>query len=185
MDKGHRRALLLALVGASDQPLRGVVRLQKMLFLLEKEKGISRLLRGEHNFEAHRFGPYSREVYDDLEFLENLGLVESRIVWASAADVAEQAEDQILLVDYVLTSAEGNDLKPSGLRVFALLPKGRAKLDEVVRTLSSQGVNTQALLELVQECRRRYDQTPLYELIRYVYQRYPDYAKNSELKYLL
>src|SRR6266496_4475488 len=78
-----RRDLLLLLLGidgpkAVSEGLGGVTRLQKLLFLLEQEEKIVPSGEG-FTFEAYKAGPYSPKLYDDLEFLENLGLIGKRV----------------------------------------------------------------------------------------------------------
>jgi hypothetical protein len=92
-----RKDLILLLVGLSgkgppDDSVSGVTRLQKLLFLLQEEAG---LRPGGEGFEftAWKAGPYSSKLYDDLEFLENIGyLTADTIAGATEAEVSEAAE---------------------------------------------------------------------------------------------
>ena len=75
-----RRELLLLVIGidGGSSPSRGVsgiTRLQKLIFLLDQEQEV----RPEDgfDFEPYKAGPYSPKLYDDLELLENLGLIKS------------------------------------------------------------------------------------------------------------
>lgn len=52
----------------------GVTRLQKLLFLVEKEGQVN---LKDSDFEPYKFGPFSRKVQDDIDFLVNLGYIES------------------------------------------------------------------------------------------------------------
>jgi len=183
VNSGLRRALLLSLIGARDEELSGIVRLQKMLFLLEKEAKVRELLRAGYDFEAYRFGPYSREVYDDLEFLENLGLIRTRPS-ESESEVAEESEEDILLTDYSLSRAETSEFGRHSERTFALTREGSAKLKEIIGKLAARGVDAEALQRKTRQIREKYDRVPLYRLIRYVYKKYPDFARNSELVHL-
>ena len=69
-----RRELLMLLVHFGDPEgshgLGGITRIQKLLFLLDREENIRPGADG-FKFEAYKAGPYSPRVYDDLEFLEN------------------------------------------------------------------------------------------------------------------
>ena len=92
-----KQQLLLLLLGldgpsVSAKGIGGITRLQKLLFLLWKEAGIEEV---EHAFEfkPYKAGPYSRKLYDELELLENLGLVKSEVQGeATEAEVAELEE---------------------------------------------------------------------------------------------
>src|SRR5712692_7309921 len=93
-----RRDLVLLLIGtdAKGSPadeVGGITRLQKFLFLLEQEGGISPSAEG-FDFRAYKAGPYSSKLYDDIEFLENLGYLESEAV--AGATEAEAAEVDML-----------------------------------------------------------------------------------------
>jgi uncharacterized protein YwgA len=89
------RDLELLLLGVGAKPNRltsgisGITRLQKFLYLLQEEGHVSPNGDG-FEFEPYKAGPYSAKLYDDLEFLENLGLVQSDITAeATAPEAAE------------------------------------------------------------------------------------------------
>src|SRR5438552_17942999 len=76
-----RRELLLLLIGVDPRgttagSISGLTRLQKFLFLLERQGHIVPTGTG-FDFEPYKAGPYSSKLYDDLELLENLGLIRS------------------------------------------------------------------------------------------------------------
>src|ERR1700737_2224795 len=77
-----RRDIVMLLLGVDPsgeiaEGIGGMTRLQKLLFLLEKEEGLKPSGDG-FSFVEYKAGPYSSKLYDDLEFLENLGLIEGR-----------------------------------------------------------------------------------------------------------
>src|SRR2546423_741600 len=91
-----RRDLALLLIGAgADGTLAdsvgGLTRLQKYLFLLEQEGKVTPVGDG-FEFVPYKAGPYSARLYDDLEFLENLGLIRSEIVGQSSEAEADEVE---------------------------------------------------------------------------------------------
>ena len=107
-----RRNLLLLLIGLDSDPsgLGGVTRLQKLLFLLGEEEGL-RPTAGGYDFEPYKAGPYSPKLYDDLEFLENLGIIKGEVT--SEASEPEAAEVDRLSFDHLIgrdfeTSPEGD-----------------------------------------------------------------------------
>ena len=61
--------------GGIGEGIGGMTRLQKYLFLLDREEQVSPSGPG-FEFKAYKAGPYSSKLYDDLEFLENLGSLE-------------------------------------------------------------------------------------------------------------
>src|SRR5258706_9725882 len=101
MQQIGRRNLLLLLVGTDPSGIGGTTRLQKLLFLLEREEGLTPSENG-FEFEPYKAGPYSPRLYDDLEFLENLGYLESDVT--AEASEAEAAEIDRLSFDHLMSS---------------------------------------------------------------------------------
>lgn len=63
--------------GDKCEPIRGKTRLQKEVFLTQKslrEVGIFTY----YPFRPYKIGPYSRELYDDIEWMEYEGVLETR-----------------------------------------------------------------------------------------------------------
>ena len=66
-----------------ERELEGRKKLQKLLFLVEHwEKG--RIVRSlgltGYRFKVYYYGPFSKEVYDDLDLLRKRGLIEEEVV---------------------------------------------------------------------------------------------------------
>src|SRR3989442_11328764 len=140
MQHVSRRNLLLMLVGLDSDPagLGGMTRLQKFLFLLEREEGM-KLAAGGYEFEAYKAGPYSPQLYDDLEFLENLGYLESEVT--SEASDAEAAEIDRLSFDHLMsndTEAETPDSYEE--RRFRLSETGKERLRQLLQSPDSAPV---------------------------------------------
>ncbi len=56
-----------------NEPVIGKTRLMKELFLLQQMEGT---LSPAYSFRAHKYGPFSNEIYHDLDELNQTGLVE-------------------------------------------------------------------------------------------------------------
>src|SRR5438309_1531287 len=77
-----REDVILLLLEANERLLgkkwfSGITRMEKLLFLVEKEtefEGIARFFP----FQPHNFGPFSKEVYEAIDFLESCDLIEIR-----------------------------------------------------------------------------------------------------------
>lgn len=67
----HRKLLPLALMYAGDgEPIEGRTRLQKLVFLMQKrleETGEDPLQSDYYEFIPYDYGPFSKELYDDLD----------------------------------------------------------------------------------------------------------------------
>ena len=78
----HRKLLPLALMYAGDgEPIEGRTRLQKLVFLMQKrleEAGEDPLQSDDYEFIPYDYGPFSKELYDDLDEIMARNMVEGR-----------------------------------------------------------------------------------------------------------
>lgn len=148
----NRKLLPLALMYADDQePVEGRTRLQKMVFLLQKElekRGKSEVTGVEYQFIPYDYGPFSKELYDDLDTMIDQELVEDTEETLSSGKVK-----------YVY------EIKDAG--------------EEQVVSQSEERQEATEILELAREIKKEYNNELLSDLIEYVYSEYPDYAKRS------
>ncbi len=165
--------------GKHAPPLYGITRLEKLLFLLEKEGGLAKTVE-HYEFEPYKFGPFSSDVYDTLEALRAWALVEVR--HRSITDHYEAAE--ALRLDDDLSDEEENIQavpfqpieKPARQeKVISLTEQGRLLAEKLTRKLSTE--DWTALTSIKQ----KYSGLSLRHLIAYVYQTYPETATESEL----
>lgn len=66
---------LALLYAADDQVVDGITRLQKLVFLAQEESEIE----SEYDFYAYDYGPYSKQLYDALDTLEDRELIEKEV----------------------------------------------------------------------------------------------------------
>lgn len=179
------RDLVLLLVGldptgVTSRGIGGITRLQKLLYILEQEERV-KPIGDTFAFTAYKAGPYSSRLYDDLEFLENLGLIESEVV--SEATEPEAAEvDQLSFGD--LISNGGPSPEESGRasdayeeRSFRLTQKGLEKVREL---LNESGY--QPAVDGIRKVKSRFGDHSLSDLLYYVYTKYPAMTVESEIK---
>lgn len=142
----------MALMYADDQePVEGRTRLQKMVFLLQKElekRGKSKLIGLEYEFIPYDYGPFSKELYDDMDTMIDQEFVEDTEEPLSSGKVK-----------YVY------EIKNAG--------------EELVDSQSEEGQEVTEILELAEEIKMEYNNELLSDLIEYVYSEYPDYAERS------
>ncbi len=180
------RNLLLLLVGLDSNPsgLGGITRLQKLLFLLEKEGDLIPTTGG-YDFEPYKAGPYSPKLYDDLEFLENLGLLKAQVT--SATSEAETEEVDRLSFDHLMgrdaeQSTEG-DVDGAATadtyeeRRFHLTDQGRKRIEQL---LASDDFALVA--KKIRRIKSKYGKYSLKDLLYYVYTRYPAMTTESEIR---
>jgi len=177
--------LLLYVPDASGQeaaPIQGQTRLMKMVFLFNKE--LKKQFRKDESFDdavfpefkAYDYGPYSAQVYADLEFLVNMGFVD--VEEASGGEISEEERSEF---DYWTATGNADDdvnLAQVG-KTFTLSEMGKQFVEAKVR--DSWGV-TKNQLDLLTEFKTRCCEASLHNLLRYVYSRYPDMTTKSKIK---
>lgn len=183
MGVANKTELLLALLLAGDgeglegAPVSGITRLEKLVFLLEHDAG---LLKAEPEREAFTFipfrmGPWSQEVYDEVDFLESLGLIETKARGKrSASDLAHDEElfSSTLLDKYQKSSLAAEE----GQEIFNLTKAGKEKALEIWRRLSEDQRRE------VMRIKSTFNHMNLRQLLRYVYKKFPEYATESEIR---
>jgi len=146
--------------------IEGITRLEKLLFLLERETPIGELLDETAAFVSHHFGPFSTKVYKDVEVLSAAGLItDSKSVADAPVDTWESTE---------IIGLEGDD--PYATRDFELTDRGKRYYTALVSELPESAERDLA------KFKDRFGALPLNQLIRYVYQKYPDYTDKSKIR---
>jgi len=200
-----RRELLVLLLyvtgsrGINCEPIVGVTRLQKLLYLLKREYDVDKISRNYFTFEPYKFGPYASQLYDDIAFLENLGFIESGSEPLGAPAVADAGlslpplsglgehsasradiEEARAGYDYLMGEEQAmlheEDLQE---RIFRLTSKGSEAALEILRQIPTG--ERDALLLKLKEVKKRFGGLTLRQLLGYVYHRYPEQAAQSEI----
>lgn len=181
----NRKDILLLLLympgekGEIAEPISGRTRLMKLLFLLQRDKGIDKALniKNYYQYEAYDYGPFSKDVFEDLQFLRNVGLIETNS--EDKRSVIEEWEDYLLTLESALES-EGDDFEPTYLEEsFTLTNKGIEFVEE--RLLPNLDEEIKGRINSVKEIEGALSLT---SLLRYVYNKYPDSAEKSKLSHL-
>ncbi len=166
--KGHK--------GEQCEPIVGKTRLMKMVFLFDKE--IRRKFNLEQSipdevmpyFEARNFGPFSGQIYQDLEFLVEMGLV----------DVVEVGKEELIkdeIEEYSYWQATSDVVDRPFPEEFWLTPLGRQFVEEKLKDeLSEENWKT------LDEFKKRCTSAPLKALLKYVYSKYPETTKESTIR---
>ena len=148
----HRKLLPLALMYANGgEPIEGRTRLQKMVFLLQKE-----LRQREHflvtepgyDFIPYDYGPFSRDLYDDLDAMIDQQFVD---------DTEEPLRSGKVKYIYEI---EGDG-------------------QELVESEAESWEDVSEILQIAREIKQEYNDMLLSDLIEFVYSEYPDYAERS------
>jgi hypothetical protein len=150
------------------EPIKGITRLQKLLFLLWKEGHFYEAVRNLYNFQAYDFGPCMDDLYDDLEFVEEVGLV--KVDEVPSGNEYEGGDEEAFLRDFGFKF-----VKTDTRRDFSLTASGLMAGKELFHSLSD---HDQEGLKLI---KKKYNSMPFWDLLRYVYKKYPAFATKSVL----
>jgi uncharacterized protein len=159
--------LVLGAPGPPGQPggrIEGITRLEKLIFLIEQEQK-PQWLDEDVGFESDKFGPFSSKIYAAVDTLSAAGLLEdSGSFTPSREEDAWEAEHIIGAQTQYAT------------RNFELTDKGQRYYQALLRELP-EGVEAD-----LSEFKKRFAAVPLRQLIRYVYERHPDYTDKSIIR---
>lgn len=140
-----RSEVLLLLLNApglsniENEPIRGRTKLQKLLFLIQKRIPKNSLLVS-YPFRPFKYGPFCKEVYDDLQFLKKEGLIE---------EAKEYLKDKGIYVKFKLT--EKGQQKA---REIASTPAGM-EIAKIVNDVKKE-FNSMSVANLVEFTHRKY-----------------------------
>jgi len=173
IDQVERTTDIVILMFYFAREVRGVTKVQKILYLMEKEtefyEAYKDKLTDELDFKAYNMGPFSENVYDELEFLINIGALEKDSMELDAADSYEvksfEEREEAL--------GASNELSN---KVFKITDKGDKIGEKLVQVLEDEYV------EEIKELTRKYNKKSLSNVLEYVYTAYPDSARNSKIR---
>jgi hypothetical protein len=154
-------ALLLYVPGASDKTGEGIVgktRIMKLMFLLLKEMGLEENIIEEPSFEPYKYGPFDAEVYDALDALEDLNVIEE----TPHPSPKEEGTDDEMVEQYDANTT------------YRLTDFGLTRTQELAKNIPKN------LMDKIIKVKIIYGKMPLIELLHYVYGKYPEFARLSE-----
>lgn len=180
----NKTELVLALLYANDSvgavpgsPVVGITRLEKLIFLAKIEEALLKDAADEQDFHfvPFRMGPWTQEVYDEIDFLESLGLLDKEE--RGKVSVEDEAHNDELFSDLLLDKYQSSTIsRNEATDAFQLTAEGRKKASEIWSRLSND--EKQKLIGL----KRKFNNMNLRQFLRYVYKKYPEYTEASEIK---
>lgn len=155
-------------------PVKGITRLDKLIFLLSRFKEFEKLFRNDYDFVPYNFGPFATELLDDLEALKAQGVVEAKKEKTKRASETRDAE---------AIDEESGELGESEItwdmyhyEVYCLTEEGREIAERIFSAAS------EAQRSVIISVKERFNTKSLTGLLRYVYKTYPSYAEKSEIR---
>jgi len=185
----NRKDIILLLLyapggtGGFCEPIVGRTRIMKLVYLFGKElydklNFKQYVTKGKlASFEPYNYGPFSKDVFDDLSFFEDIGFIDVKEIGdAPVAEIEEYKNylDGFLFGDELM---EGQDSPIIFNEIsFSLTPKGREFTKKLYDSLSPKQQ------EELKNFKNRYNSVSLTALINYVYKTYPKDAEKSKIK---
>lgn len=169
--------LLLLLYLNNQKPIYGAVKLEKMMFIFDKE--IKKIISSKGfkidkmpEFFAYHFGPFSKDVYVQIELFKNIKFVD--VIDKKTKEGMDEVDDVLIFDDSISYNELTNDGK---LTVYTIANKGVAYVEEkIVPLLSDEIIN------LLENFKSKIVSLPSRSLLKYVYSKYPEYTVNSIIK---
>ena len=182
----NRKDILLLLLylpgskGKNAEPISGRTRLMKLLYLLSRDKGIDKTLgiRNYYRFEAYDYGPFSKDVFEDVQFLRNVGLIEANP--EESSNPIEQWENYQIILESVGDPEKEEIGAPYQEELFTLTEKGTRFVEEKLLPVLGEDVKNKILSVKANE-----GSMSLTSLLRYVYTKYPESASRTKLTHLV
>ena len=163
-----------------NEPVAGRTRLTKMLYLFKKEalkdfrKGTKINEENFYEFFPWNFGPFSRDVYDDLTFFELRGFVQKDA--AEVETYPEAAAEWDKWLDLSRSDSDDDMLSEYDEAEFSLTPKGLDFAESLYQSLSVDQKN------ILKSFKSKLIGSPLRAILQYVYSTYPESTAKSQIK---
>ena len=180
-----RTDIILLFLKDANNPIIGTTRLQKLLFLAEKEKNII-AEDSDFGFEAYNYGPASKKLYSDLEFLINIGFIKKSDENAEVKDLSLEDLESMSAQDFLSDKSindvasddefsEDNIMQDDDTIIYRITDNGISYLKE-------HNLNYEPESNRIDSIKNLYAKQPLQALLRYVYTNYEDYTTESLIK---
>ena len=157
--------LLLGAPGGEPGRLDGVTRLEKLIFLLERETPVRDWMTEKADFRSWRFGPFSSKVYEAADTLAVAGLIRD------SARTAGSSEDRWEALNALI-----DEVDPYTTRTFELTERGQRYYEALLAVLPDGAEKT------LEDFKTKFGLLPLRQLVRYVYEQYPQFTDKSEIR---
>lgn len=177
---------LLLLLDLDDRkPIVGAIRLMKMMFLFDKEispiiskKGAKLDVMPE--FVAYDFGPFSKDIYEQIELFQNLKFIKTDSV--STNDSTDELDDWETLYGEDIFDVELKDgyrklnIDYKSIK-YAIEDRGHRYVEKMIIPELSKEV-----LDLLLNFKKKLNSITTQQLLYYVYSRYEKYTTESKIK---
>ena len=163
---------MLAVPGSTGEPgeaIRGITRLEKLVFLVLKEGGLESRIDTPFEYKPYDYGPYSTQVLKEIETLTTVNLIEiEKVPLRSIKEVIDGQAARL---------GTGGDREfERVLEVYRITQRGLRIWEGVVRSkLSREDIET------ISRIKREYNSMDLDQLLRTVYEKFPEYTAETTM----
>lgn len=143
--------------GKYSEPVTGITRLTKLLFLLKEEGGIDNAF----SFEPYKMGPFSSEVYSEIDFLENFPNPTKALLTVERKKGENTLNpEQIKYLEDMASKEESVLEEDDSNVIYKLSETGKKVAEQVWKQL------TEIQRGKIEEIKSRYGALPLRRLLR-------------------
>lgn len=177
--------LLLMLYLNDRKPIKSAVRLTKMMFLFKKEiapllkkKGVEINKDTLPSFQPYNYGPFSKEVYEQIELFKSIGFIKVQDLNVSEEmDEVDDWEEKPFIDELTEQSIGYENRRDGKFMQYKLLKRGADYVQSEIEPLF-----TGDQIKVLMDFKDRINQTPIKAILRYVYIKYPAMTKKSLIK---
>ena len=171
--------------GEENEPISGRTRLMKMMFIFERE--LYKKFRFDQmieesdlpDFSPWLYGPFSKDVFDYVEFFRRIGFVEVTETPEDEAPVEDAEEYGQWVAEMALSEdADQSDYSDYTEESFRLTDRGMGFVRES-GLFDDLSENQRSALK---EYKSRFNRASLYAILQYVYKNYPQMTAESQIK---
>jgi len=149
-----------------DEAIRGMTRLQKLLFVIEQKLAV-----GDSRFYAYNYGPFTEEVHDAADALRLAGFLRG----TDSIKASPPSFVEMMATAEQRSGPRSNDQPEE----FALSERGH----EAAERLRQSGDAYDQLFTHIAQLRKEWDTSDLDELVERVYAAWPRYAEKSLIRH--
>lgn len=173
--------LLLLLYLNDKEPIKGAVKLTKMMFLFEKQIAPALKESGLESdklpeFFSYNYGPFSKDIYQQLDLFKSIDFIR---VEDTCSEEELSSADNMIENEFVDECYEGDiELKPeNNYWIYKITDKGCGFVEsELLPNIKDEHKN------LLERFKRKITDMPIRKLLYYVYTKYPEYTDKSLIK---
>ncbi len=177
--------LLLLLYLDDCSAINGAIRITKMMFLFNKEiapllrkKGVSISEDDLPKFSAYNYGPFSKDVYEQVELFQSIGFIKVKNLYANEEmSEVDDWEESAFETEFSEGTSPYLSNQDGKFMQYKLLSLGKKYVEsEIMPQLTNEQ------LSVLTAYKKRIVHTSPKMILRYVYTKYPEMTENSLIK---